>query len=221
MAIALRAAAAAFLLLYAALPANAAGKPGDFDYYVLTLSWSPSYCETEGKDRNEPQCSGQRPYAFVLHGLWPQYRRGWPQDCDIGSRPWVPREVIDSMLDIMPSTGLVIHEYRKHGTCSGLKPDAYYSLARELFGQVRIPARYLSPTDYVTVTPAQLEEDFLKTNPALNADMLSISCGRERRLREVRICFSRDKAPVACGQNENQDRLCRLDNIVLPPVRGR
>ncbi|MEC9368801.1 MAG: ribonuclease T2 [Pseudomonadota bacterium] len=205
----------------AASEASAGGKPGVFDYYTLTLSWSPTWCETDGKGRREPQCEGSRPYAFVLHGLWPQYSRGWPQECDTGAKPWVPRKVIDSVLDIMPSTGLVIHEYRKHGTCSGLEPEAYYAAAREMFEQVRIPARYLSPTDYVTVTPAQIEEDFLKTNPELTADMLSISCGRERRLREVRICFSRDRKPTPCGVNEDQAKLCKLEKIVLPPVRLR
>lgn len=216
----LRATVAACVLCLSASMAGAGGKAGVFDYYSLTLSWSPTYCETDGKNRNEPQCRGQRPYAFVLHGLWPQYRKGWPQECDTGAKPWVPRAVIDSMLDIMPSTGLVIHEYRKHGTCSGLTPENYYALSRELFEQVKIPARYLSPTDYVTVTPGQLEEDFLKTNPGLTSDMISIACGGERRLREVRICFSRDKTPVACGPNEDQDRLCKLEKIVLPPVRA-
>src|SRR5262245_33662096 len=73
-------------LLAAAVMGSAAlaqrGEPGAFDYYVLALSWSPTYCADGGEERNDPQCTlGQkgRPYAFVLHGLWPQYERGWPQ----------------------------------------------------------------------------------------------------------------------------------------------
>lgn len=195
-------------------------KPGAFDYYALTLSWSPTYCETEARGERDPQCAGPRHYAFVLHGLWPQHERGWPENCDIGKRPWIPQAVIDGMLDIMPAKGLVIHQYRKHGTCSGLSPEEYYALSRRLFEKVRIPARYLAPREPVTVSPEQIESDFLKTNPELRPDMISIACSR-RHLREVRICFSRELDFRACGENEQQSRLCRSERIVMPPVRGR
>src|SRR5262245_17781418 len=56
-------------------------RPGDFDYYVMALSWSPTYCADIGPRDGEPQCNGPRPYAFVLHGLWPQHDRGWPEYC--------------------------------------------------------------------------------------------------------------------------------------------
>lgn len=194
-------------------------RPGEFDYYALTLSWSPTYCEANG-ERGEPQCDGRRPYAFVLHGLWPQHERGWPERCWTKKRQWVSDTLIGSMLDIMPSRDLIIHEYRKHGTCSGLNPERYYETARKLFESVQIPARYISPTQPITVTPGQIEEDFLKTNPQLTPDMISIACGRQRRLRELRICFSRDLSPRACGRNEDQRRLCSLDQVVMPPVRG-
>lgn len=196
------------------------GRPGQFDYYALTLSWSPTYCETEARGSKEPQCAGPRPYAFVLHGLWPQFEKGWPGNCDIGKRPWVPEAVIDGILDIMPARGLVIHQYRKHGTCSGLSPQAYYETARRLFERIAIPARYLAPRRSLTVTPGRIEADFLKTNPELRPEMISIACDR-KHLREVRICFSRALEPRACGENERQSRLCRAETITMPPVRGR
>lgn len=201
-------------------PVSAKGAPGDFVYYVLALSWSPTYCATQGLVRKEPQCTSARPYAFVLHGLWPQYERGWPSGCNTGKKPWVPRRLIESMLDIMPSPSLVIHEYRKHGTCSGLGPEAYYALSRELFDQILIPARYLSPRKHVSVSPHEIETDFVKTNPKLKRDMISISCSKNRHLREVRICFSKEGALTPCGANENQARLCKLGRIIMPPVRG-
>src|SRR5664279_1823751 len=53
--------------------------PGRFDYYLMALSWSPSFCETHA-DETE-QC-GSKGFGFVLHGLWPQNRDGsWPQHC--------------------------------------------------------------------------------------------------------------------------------------------
>ncbi|MDA7946939.1 MAG: ribonuclease T2 [Hyphomicrobiaceae bacterium] len=198
----------------------ARGNPGQFDYYVLALSWSPTYCAEEGRKRREVQCNGQRPYAFVLHGLWPQYKKGWPENCDIGHKPWVPRVLIDAMLDIMPSPRLVIQQYRKHGTCSGLTPEAYYDLSRRLHDAIKIPARYLSPNNPIQVSPKEIENDFLKTNRDLTPAMISISCRRGKRLREVRICFSKEGRLTACGHNEDQAKLCRLDRIVMPPVRS-
>lgn len=219
----MRASVLAGLLLAAAVRAAcAAGEtPGAFDYYVLALSWSPSYCAEEGRTDRSPQCSGTRPYAFVLHGLWPQRESGWPENCNIGDKPWVPSQLVSSMLDIMPARGLVIHQYRKHGTCSALDPEAYFQTARKAFEAIRIPARYLSPRKPVMVSPRQVEEDFLKTNQGLAPEMISVACGRSNRLREVRICFSKALQLRPCGANEAQAKLCRLDKIVMPPVRGR
>jgi len=202
-------------------PAHCAGTPGKFDYYVLALSWSPSFCAGEGWAKKARQCAGTRPYAFVLHGLWPQYETGWPDYCGTGARAWVPRGLINSMLDIMPARNLVIHQYRKHGVCSGLGPERYFETARKAFKAITIPARYLSPRNPALVSPREIENDFLKVNQSLAPDMISITCGRNKRLREVRICFSRELEPRACGVNEAQAKLCRLERIVMPPVRGR
>lgn len=212
--------AAICLALLVAGTARADGVAGRFDYYVLSLSWSPSYCAEEGRADKSPQCSGTRPYAFVLHGLWPQYEKGWPDTCRTEGRPWVANELIRSMLDIMPARGLVIHQYRKHGTCSGLEPNAYFATARSAFERIRIPARYRSPQRPIVVSPHEVENDFLKANQTLAAAMISIVCGRGNRLREVRICFTKDLALRPCGENEAQAKLCRLDRVVMPPVRG-
>src|SRR5262249_32295481 len=71
--------------------------PGSFDYYALVLGWAPSYCLSEGRLRRNAECEPDKPRAFVLHGLWPQHDKGWPEDCPIGKRPWVPSPVIDEM----------------------------------------------------------------------------------------------------------------------------
>jgi ribonuclease T2 len=195
---------------------------GRFDYYALVLSWSPTYCDSRDRDNDDPQCDlydGRR-YAFVLHGLWPQYERGWPQDCPTRQRPYVPRSTIDRMLDIMPNPRLVIHEYRKHGTCSGLPPDAYFDLARKAFSSVKIPPRYVRPNRAFFVTPGELREEFVSANPGLKHSMLVISCGgRGGRLREVRICLSREGHFRDCGRNDDQRRLCRQSRMYVPPVR--
>lgn len=196
-------------------------QPGVFDYYALVLNWSPSYCATRAPNprRGEPQCSGERPYSFILHGLWPQYERGWPGDCRLAERPWVPEELIGQMLDIMPSKRLVIHEYRKHGTCSGLSPQEYFRVSRQLFERIKIPARFQNPEGSLTVSPAEVEDEFLKANPDLTADMMSVTC-RDRRLGDLRICFTRDLKPRTCGVNEHQEKLCSSASVVMPPVRA-
>ena len=194
---------------------------GTFDYYLLSLSWSPTYCADLREGRRDPQCVG-RPFAFVLHGLWPQHERGWPQDCRSADRGWVPATVAERMLDIMPSKTLVFHEYRKHGTCSGLGVDGYFDLARRLYERVKIPPRFVGLTDpRVTVSPAQLMQDFMATNPGLGPDMIAVQCGGTgSRLKEVRICFDKGGDFRACGRNENQARLCSAQRMYVPPVRA-
>jgi ribonuclease T2 len=191
---------------------------GQFDYYALVLSWSPSYC-AENADRNEQQCNRRdgRRYSFVLHGLWPQYNYGYPSSCRLSRRPFVPDNVIASMLDIMPSRGLVIHEYRTHGTCSGLDPAQYFSTAHRLFNAVTIPQRFRSPPEAQYATPSEIRDAFLQANPNLNADMLAVVCDG-KGLKEVRICFSKDGHTRACGRNENQNKLCSSNRVFIPPT---
>jgi ribonuclease T2 len=196
------------------------GTPGEFDYYVLVLSWSPTYCETEARGEYDQQCSGVRPYAFVLHGLWPQYeRRGWPEFCRTQERPFVPQNVIDGMLDIMPSPRLVIHQYRKHGTCSGMQPSQYFELSRRMYEKIRIPERFQNLSQAQTVSPKEVEQAFLDANPQLAPDMIEVGCSRNR-LRDVRICFGKDMKVRNCGENELGRRLCYAQQLTMPPVRG-
>ena len=201
---------------------HGAAQPGVFDYYALVLSWSPTYCANLRRGQYDPQCDKRnaRPYAFVLHGLWPQHEKGWPQYCRTRQKPFVPRALIDAMLDIMPSSRLIIHEYKKHGTCSGLGPRGYYALARQIYGSLVIPQRYRRVAKAMTVRREGLIEDFLQANPSLERNMIAVSCGGPgNRLREVRICFSRNGRPTPCGRNEAQRRLCRADRMYVPPMR--
>jgi ribonuclease T2 len=197
---------------------------GQFDYYALVLSWSPSHCASQTREGYDPQCNrtdGKR-YSFVLHGLWPQYApKGWPQDCPTRGRAFVPRPTINAMLDIMPSDKLVIHEYRKHGTCSGLEPQAYFDLSRKLYSSVKIPEDYINPFEAKFVSPGDLAADLMKVNPWLKPDMIGIDCGGPgNRLTDVRICFSKDGQPTSCSRNEDQRRLCTAAKMYIPPVRA-
>ncbi|MFN3868712.1 MAG: ribonuclease T2 family protein, partial [Hyphomicrobiaceae bacterium] len=196
---------------------------GQFDYYALVMSWSPTHCASEAGERDDQQCNRRdgRGYAFVLHGLWPQYERGFPESCPTRDRPFVPDRVIDGVIDIMPSRGLAIHEYRKHGTCSGLDPAGYFDLSRQLFKSIRIPDRYVAPREQQQVAPETLVDEFVAANPGLAPDMMAVSCGGAgNRLKEIRVCFTRTGKLRACGGNENQRRMCSARTMYVPPVRG-
>lgn len=212
-------AALAALLAVTAPPvvAQNRGDPGKFDFYVLALSWSPSYCEAIGSKRSgDEQCRRGRPFAFVVHGLWPQFERGFPRNC-VAPAPWIPEPLIRSSLDLMPARGLVVHEWREHGTCSGLSPQAYFETMRRARERVSIPTRFERLDDYTMVSPAEVEQEFLTANPDLAPNMISVSCDN-RHLREVHICMTKDLEFRACPEVDR--RACRTPRVVMPPVRG-
>jgi ribonuclease T2 len=174
--------------------------PGDFDFYVMSLSWSPDYCA--GND-DPQQCSVGKKLGFVLHGLWPQYTRGYPADC---SNVKLPKDVQAKFPNLYPSTSLYTHEWDKHGTCSGLTPVDYMMLAKTLKESIAIPAAYRSPARAFRTTPAELKAAFVEANASLNEDELAVQCsGSGRFLQELRMCFSRDGQPTACSQEVQND----------------
>ena len=193
-------------------------KAGVFDYYSLVLSWSPTFCDSNAGRRDRAQCGRNRHYAFVVHGLWPQHEKGWPQNCRVKKGEfYIPRKVIKGMLDIMPSKRLVIHEWKKHGTCSGLGNKDYFALTRQMYNNIKIPARYQKPNSFISTTPQRLEAEFIKANEGMDASMISVQCGRRKRLKEIRVCFTKDQKLRPCGSNEKRE--CRANTLVLPPVR--
>jgi ribonuclease T2 len=191
--------------------------PGQFDFYVLALSWSPSFCEAAGERGTPPQqqCAA-RPFSFVVHGLWPQYEKGFPEFCQQPA-PRLNRNIIATMLDLMPAPRLILNEWDKHGSCSGLTPNAYFETVRKARALVKIPEAYIEPAAILTVTPDEVEEAFVQANPGLTRDAIAVTCDR-RRLGEVRICLGKDLRFRPCAEVDG--RACRRDKVVMPPVRG-
>lgn len=190
--------------------------PGKFDFYVLALSWSPSYCQAQGTGGNPQQCGADRSFAFVVHGLWPQFERGYPTDCktDVAR---VPEDLASGYYDIMPSLSLIGHEWRRHGSCTGLAPEDYFATVRAARERVIIPVSLRHVDAYKAVAPAEVEQSFIDTNPGMTRDAISVSCDN-RLLSEVRVCMTRDLEFRACSELER--RSCRTQNLVMPPVRG-
>lgn len=206
----------AALLLAPAAAALAEGEPaGDFDYWVLSLSWSPSWCAARGAEDGADQCDPAAGFGWILHGLWPQYDSGWPSWC--GGAPAPPtRRQTAAMADVMGSAGLAWHQWKKHGTCSGLAADDYFALARAAFDRVARPARFRRMTAPARIDAAAVEQAFLDANPGLRPDMLSVIC-RDGRVAELRICLARDgRTPRRCGRDVARD--CTLTGAAMPPI---
>jgi ribonuclease T2 len=195
------------------------GEPGQFDFYVLSLSWSPSFCAAAAErhaDRSAGAQCGARPYSFVVHGLWPQYVDGFPENCQVPS-PRLYRGIVSSMLDLMPAPHLIYNEWDKHGTCSGLPPQAYFDTVRKARAAVKIPPDYTDPQAPLSVTPGAVADAFIKANPGLTQNAIAIECDN-KRLTEVRLCLGKDLAFHDCP--DVAKRSCRRGPLLMPPVRG-
>jgi ribonuclease T2 len=193
--------------------------PGQFDFYVLALSWSPSYCEAAHERAPErtvdQQCAG-RPFAFVVHGLWPQYEQGFPSYCQVPA-PRLDRTIVGSALELMPSPRLIFHEWDRHGTCSGLSQHAYFEAVRKARAAVKIPTDFIELHKPMTVQPVDVAEAFVKANPGLARADLAVACD-SKRLSEVRVCLNKDFSFRDCADVAR--RACKSESLTLPATRG-
>ncbi len=177
---------------------------GNFDYYLLNLSWSPEFCQTHATSRECAQHLG-----FVLHGLWPQNTNGaYPESCSTAPGPQNPA----AFSDIYPDPGLLRHEWQIHGTCSGLSPDAFFTLARNAFHSITIPPTLSQLNQEISLTPKQLLTQFQAANPSFPAASLALSCGNNR-LTAVEVCMNKSAQPIPCGPI----RSCRANTIHITP----
>jgi ribonuclease T2 len=182
------------------------GRPGEFDYYVLSLSWSPEFCYSHPA---KPECqSGHR--GFVVHGLWPQYAQGYPEHCSNAPGLSDP----SAMTDIMPDAGLVAHEWSTHGTCSGLDAENYFRLLRQAFTSIKIPERFAASGHTFSIPPFEIKKGFLQANPNFREQDMTVSCGNNY-LTAVSFCMTKDLKPTSC-QNL---RDCKANVIRVPAVR--
>jgi ribonuclease T2 len=192
-----------------------ASAPGEFDYYLLSLSWSPAFCLSQP---DSPECGGPRAYAFIVHGLWPQNERGWPEHCDVHVP--VPDAVVDSIIDLMPARALIYHEWSTHGTCSGLQPADFFALVRRAYSAVNIPAQFKDPGQSISQAPQAVVAAFAQANPRFPAGALVATCSGQStpRLREVHVCFDKDLTARACSADALK-QACQAPTLIVPPVR--
>ncbi|TJY60815.1 ribonuclease T [Sinimarinibacterium sp. CAU 1509] len=206
----------AVALLIAALltptsSAIARDRAGDFDYWVLALSWSPQYCKS-----NPAESECVEPRAFVVHGLWPQHERGYPDYCGSRSEE-VPDALEERMLEWMPSKELVRYQWRKHGSCSGMSMDQYFQNVERAYRRLVMPPDFRDPEDYIETSVPAIEDKFIELNPTLDHDGIALQCSG-RWLKEIRICLDKALQPRACG-DDVRDR-CNASEVVVRPLRN-
>ncbi|MDP3255650.1 MAG: ribonuclease T [Bosea sp. (in: a-proteobacteria)] len=193
------------------------GAPGDFDFYVLALSWSPGFCELDGgRDRNREQCAEGAGLGFVVHGLWPQNERGFPSECGPAGRT-PSRIALDQAQGLFPSEGLARHQWRKHGTCSGSSPSDYFADTRRAREKITIPPALSKAGREQNWTAIDIERAFVDANPGLRTDMMSVAC-RRGVLQEVRICLSKDLRNFRMCEEVDRSG-CRTRDITVPAPR--
>jgi ribonuclease T2 len=186
----------------------------DFDFYVLSLSWSPSYCAAEGDDADPAECS--KPRGFVVHGLWPQFEGGYPEFC-ARTAQGPSREAIGALADIMPGAGLIRYQWNKHGSCTGLSGEAYLATLRRAYESIEIPESFEAENASRSMSAAAIETAFIEANQGLRKNGIAVRC-KGSMLREVRICLTRDLEFRACHELDLAG--CRRSAVTVPSVVG-
>ena len=181
------------------------GTQGVFDYYLLTLSWSPESCYSH---RDRPECQSGH-HGFVPHGLWPQYVNGYPEHCSNAAGLSNPAK----MTDIMPDAGLVAHEWSVHGTCSGLDASTYFQLLRRAFGSIKVPSRFAEARQNFSIPPDEVKNEFVRANPNFSVSEMTVSCGNNYQTA-VSFCMTKELKPTACKNLGD----CRANVIRVPRI---
>jgi ribonuclease T2 len=196
---------------------------GSFDFYLLDVTHEAAWCE-DGNERRG-QCrqldrslANKRP--LVLHGLWPENVRpgAYPSECG-SAAPVLSGDLRQRLDRVMPGTmeHLNEHEWRKHGSCTGLDAETYFSeairwterLAKALNGPVRAAAGDRT-------SAATLRAGIAVSDPAL-ADSVVFMCKnlasvnpqhrRRPYLVSVRVCIDND------GADGRPETLLRCESV--------
>ena len=212
------------LALAAGLPLTAAAETAPppppvatapFDYYVMTLSWAPGFCDLGGQETASPECVVGSGQGFVVHGLWPnnEYRPN-PEGCP--GEDASPADLADQH-GLYPNDRLAAYEYRKHGTCTGLSAHDYFATVRSVRQRLNIPTMLQAPREQLRLSPQDLEQAFIEANVNLRSDNMAVTCSNGEFI-DVRFCLSKDLTAYAICRKVARHS-CQRESIVVAPVR--
>jgi ribonuclease T2 len=190
-------------------------QPGAFSYYMLVLSYAPDFCAEPGGPKNYRECGPGRRIGFVVHGLWPESGTGrGPEDC--GTVSPVSQAIIGMTLSYIPTESLIQHEWRTHGSCTGLDAASYFGFLRKARDLVRIPPDLDQPSQPLQLSQPDLDGRMAAANSSFPRDAFQLSCYRDDSLQEVRICFNKDLSPHSCPMSAGH---CAAPTVTMQPVR--
>lgn len=167
--------------------------------YTLALSWSPEFCKSrESRPAHRRQCSGREGrFGFIVHGLWPEGARIWPQWCP-ARRPPSARELRANMC-LTPSAALLAHQWAKHGSCMTRSPATYYRVTRILYRGLRWPDfDRLSREDKLTA--GMIREQLVAANEGWRGEAIGVQLNERGWLEELQLCYDRRFMPAPCDR---------------------
>lgn len=195
-----------------------APKPQSFDYVILALSWSPSFCASSVTRGASAQCQNPANRGFVVHGLWPQAADGARLRCP-ANKVEFSKALFERALDVFPDLKLAQSQWQRHGQCFGFTPDAYLELTGAARAKISIPDQFRAPNQTSSLPPDEIRTAFRKANPTLEADSISVSC-RKATLVDVLICLRSDLSGfLSCPQVVK--RSCAAATIQIPTLSLR
>lgn len=165
--------------------------------YTLALSWSPEFCRGRQRDRGERlQCGGgMGRFGFIVHGLWPQSARSWPQWCR--SVPPPSATLVRAQLCRTPSPRLLGHEWAKHGSCMAGRASDYFKVSNIVADSLRYPDMERLSRDRA-LTAGGLRQALALANPGRAPASFGLLVSRGGWLREVRVCLDRRFRSTRC-----------------------
>ena len=165
--------------------------------YTLALSWSPEFCKPRRDARSHKvQCSGANgSFGLIVHGLWPEGARTWPQWCPADARPGPAR--IRQQMCISPSARLIARQWAKHGACMTKRPETYLGVTRILWKSLRIPD-YDRISREDELTAGRIRHAFADANRGWSAEQVGVKLNERGWLEELRLCYSKRFRPTRC-----------------------
>jgi ribonuclease T2 len=127
----------------------------------------------------------------------------------------VPNNLVRSLFDIVPSAGLAGHEWRAHGTCSGLTQERFFGQLRAAFSKIQMPPVIFNGSISRRLKTDDVEKLMMSFNPGLQKDGIAVTC-EAGQLAEIRICMTKSLDFRSCGEVDRQS--CRQSIVTLPPI---
>ena len=119
---------------------------------------------------------------------------------------------ISGIADLIPSPNAAEYQWEKHGICSGLRPESYFSLLRRATQRVAVPTEYTDVNTDLSTREADIEAAFVAANPGLSDRGMTVTCDRDGVI-EVRICLTKRLDFRRCAEVDRD--VCRLPAVTL------